>query len=148
MILAYIAGRFTGADDIQVELNIRAAEDAARRVISSTELVACLVPHSIGRYFKQGPGSPAYWYAATMEMCERCDCILMVPGWETSSGSVRERHRMVELGRPIFTEVEDLVRWASRSVTTLPCDTCTRRGYVLAGCTRCKGSGFVDGRVA
>jgi len=112
MILAYIAGPFTATDDTKVELNIRAAEDAARRVISSTELVACLVPHSIGRYFKQGPGSPDFWYRATMEMCERCDCILMVPGWEQSSGSVRERARMVELGRPVFTSVEDLVRWA------------------------------------
>jgi len=120
VILAYIAGPFTallpdGAPDLpRIEINIRAAEDVARIIITRSERIACLVPHSIGRYFAEGPGSPDYWYAATMEMANRCDCAMMAPGWERSSGSKREKARMEQIGRPVFTDVDELIRWVER----------------------------------
>lgn len=118
MILCYIAGPFTaldrfGAPDLpKIERNVRAAEDVERSILLATEQVACLVPHSLGRYFAKGPGSPAYWYDATMEMANRCDAVIMVPGWETSTGSKRERQRFIDRERPVFLTVDELVHWA------------------------------------
>lgn len=117
MILVYVAGPFTALDSFgrpdlpKVEINIRNAEGMARRVIQRSDRFACLVPHSIGRYFVEGPGSPDYWYAATMEMANRCDCALMVPGWESSTGSKRELQRFLDVGKPVFGGVEALIEW-------------------------------------
>lgn len=117
MKLVYIAGPFTvlnpfGKPDLpKIEMNVRSAEEVARKIIRHSDKFACLVPHSIGRYFAEGPGSPKYWYAATLEMANRCDYMVMVPGWEQSTGSKRERDRFIEMGRPVFTSPEALLTW-------------------------------------
>jgi hypothetical protein len=42
-----------------------------------------------------------WWYAATAEMLDVCDAILMMPGWETSKGAVGELHRAINAGKPV-----------------------------------------------
>ncbi len=112
MILCYVAGPFTASDLDVVEANVLAAENVARTVIRGSGVVACLVPHSIGRMFASGPGSPEYWYAATLEMANRCDCAIMVPGWEKSTGSKREKAMFEEQSKPVFLTVAELIEWA------------------------------------
>lgn len=90
MKLVYIAGPYTAATDEEIEANILAAEELARRIIARTDKVACLVPHSIGRNFKRGPGSPQYWYDATLRMLEPCDALITVGNWRASKGTRNE----------------------------------------------------------
>lgn len=97
----YIAGPFTAKTDIECEANIVRAEAAAASIIAADPEVVCIIPHAIGRNFKHGPGTPQYWYDATMSMLSRCDAIVMLPGWEGSKGSVREYEYAVENNMPI-----------------------------------------------
>lgn len=102
----YIAGPFTHNDDAVIEANILAAEDVARAIITLTKgNVACIVPHSLGRNFKRGPGDADYWYRATEEMCSRCDAVVLVPGWENSAGTLREIALMISLGKPVYHSI-------------------------------------------
>ncbi len=105
----YIAGKFTAPTPAETLAHIERAEAVAAEIISQTEQLVVLVPHSLGRSFISGPGSPAYWYAATMSLLDRCDAILMLPGWDESRGAVRELARAKELGMQVFFRVEDLL---------------------------------------
>lgn len=110
MKLIYIAGKFTAATAPEIERNIDRAEAMARELIEQTESVAVLVPHSLGRRFMAGPGSPEYWYRATLEMASRCDAVLLVPGWTESRG-VREYElpHFQGAGKPVFFSVEEVL---------------------------------------
>lgn len=113
MIHVYVAGPFTAPNDEQIETNILAAEVVASEVISRTYRIVCVVPHSLGRTFKRGPGSPDYWYRATLSLLTRCDALLLVPGWEDSKGTRAEVAWCREHGVPVFHEVDELLAWAS-----------------------------------
>jgi len=119
MILVYIAGPFTADTDEEIDANIDAAEKVAAQLIGSSERFAAIVPHSLGRNFKHGPGSPKYWYKVTMQMAKSCDVILTVPGWEKSKGSLNEVAWFAERKRGIYHSVSDLIedlgrdRWDS-----------------------------------
>jgi hypothetical protein len=43
-----------------------------------------------------------YWLGATMELLRRCDTVLMLSGWSTSSGSKAEKEEALRLGLPIL----------------------------------------------
>jgi hypothetical protein len=109
MIHVYIAGRFTAPTEEEIEQNILAAEAVAREIISASDRFVCLVPHSLGRMFKRGPGYPDYWYRATASMLHRCDAILMVEGWKWSKGSIAEKIWAQDNGMPIFFSVSGLL---------------------------------------
>lgn len=90
MIKVYIAGPFSAETTEEIDANIDAAELVAAEIIGQSERFAVICPHSLGRSFKNGPGSPEYWYRATMAMAHDCDACVTVSGWEKSRGSVAE----------------------------------------------------------
>lgn len=110
MIHVYIAGPFTAPTDEQIEANILAAESVAAEILRRTDQIVCVVPHSLGRSFKRGPGSPRYWYDATLSLLTRCDALVLVPGWESSKGMRAEVEWCRGHGVPVFHEVEELLR--------------------------------------
>lgn len=109
MILVYIAGPFTAATLEQIDANIDAAEKVAAQIIGSSERFAVIVPHSLGRNFKQGPGAPQYWYRATLAMAKACDVLVTVPGWEKSRGSVKEVEWFTQRKRQVFHSADELL---------------------------------------
>ena len=112
MILAYVAGPYTADTDEAIEANILAAEAVARELIERTDSkVSPIIPHSIGRNFKHGPGDYQYWIAATLEMLKPCDCLVTVPGWERSSGARGEVEWCRAHGTPVFHSVDRLIEW-------------------------------------
>lgn len=49
------------------------------------------------------------FYEYSMAWLEVSDCVLLLPGWETSRGTIAEIERAKALGIPIYLSVDDLV---------------------------------------
>ena len=114
MKLVYVAGPFRAPTPWGVEQNVRRAEEWGLRVAKVPALVP-VIPHSMFRYY-DGQGHDDYWLAATLAIMERCDALLLVPGWESSAGSRAERERAIEAGLIVFDaehEYEALSRYAA-----------------------------------
>lgn len=51
------------------------------------------------------------FYKHTMAWLEVSDCVLVLPGWASSTGTIAETNRAIELGKPLFYSIEELVIW-------------------------------------
>ena len=99
MKLIYVAGPYRGKNSWAVEQNIRYAEEVGFEL---AELGAVpVIPHSMYRYFDRTL-TDEFWLAGAIELMRRCDAVVLVDNWRTSSGSIMERDRAEELGLPVF----------------------------------------------
>lgn len=90
MKLVFIAGKFSGSNAWQIACNTHAAEGAALRVAQLGGMPVC--PHSLGRSMF-GTLPESFWRAGCLELLGRCDGILLLPSWSSSSGAGAEaRH--------------------------------------------------------
>ena len=103
--VVYLAGPFRAANAWEVEQNIRAAETMALEVWRRG--YACLCPHTNTRFF-DGAADDAIWLAGDLAMLARCDVVLMLPGWEQSSGATAEHGYAISRGIPVVYEIERL----------------------------------------
>lgn len=103
-----IAGRFRGPNAWELENNVRRAEEVAYAVAHLGAMP--LVTHSLGRYF-DGTLTDQFWLDGTLELMRRCDALMMIPGWETSQGANTERALALEMGIPVFSDIDELERW-------------------------------------
>lgn len=99
MKIIYVAGKFRGKNAWEVFKNVRAAEEVAFQVASLGAMP--LTPHLNTANF-DGTLDDKFWLDGTMELLRRCDAVMMVPGWETSTGATAERREAERLGLPIF----------------------------------------------
>ncbi len=108
--LVYVAGKFSAPDRAGVELNIAAAVDMALEVARLGAMP--VTPHANTAHpaFEEVQPYP-FWIAGTMALLEACEAVMLVPGWETSSGARGEVKRAFELGLPVFQDLSLLVRW-------------------------------------
>lgn len=108
-----IIGPFRAPTSWQIEQHIRRAEALALEVWKLG--AACICPHTNTRFF-QGEAPDAVWLAGYLAILARVDAVLLVPGWEASSGSRAEvafaRQRML----PVFTTLAALQAWLERPV--------------------------------
>lgn len=102
MILTYLAGPFTASTPWEIEVNIRAAEEAAELILKARDDVSLIVPHSLSRCFVGRAGTPQYWYDATMRMLEACEAVVMIDRWQHSTGARNELRRAIQLGLSIY----------------------------------------------
>lgn len=94
--LVYIAGPFRGLTAWAIEENIRHAE---RYGLEAAKLGGMpVIPHANTRFF-HGQCTDQFWLDGTIRLMEVCDAMVLVPGWERSSGAKAEKARFVELGR-------------------------------------------------
>lgn len=120
--LIYVAGPYRAATRDDIARNI----DAARVVGISAAALGWfpVIPHANTAHMELDlPGlGDAFWLAGTLEMMERCDAVVLVPGWQNSAGTRGEIIRAEELGIPIFRTLDALpsasafIDWA-RSAT-------------------------------
>lgn len=115
MCVVYVAGPYRGPNPWAVEQNIRLAEEVAFTVAQAGCTPLC--PHSMFRYFDKTLPD-AFWLTATLELLDRCDVVLMVPGWRRSEGACDERKRAEEKGLPVFGSVEELRAWRKQQKKT------------------------------
>ncbi len=104
MPVVYISGPWRGAN---TELNTELAIQAACQLLFSGCAPICVHPligpaHKFGCTHEQG-------LVADDALIERCDAVLMLPGWETSEGCVFERERAFVYERAIYYSIDELV---------------------------------------
>jgi len=105
MTVVYIAGPFRAANSWEMEQNIRRAEEYALEVWRMGH--ACVCPHTNTRFF-QGAADDSVWLEGDLEILRRCDVVLMVPGWERSSGARAERDEAYIRGLYVYHTLSEL----------------------------------------
>lgn len=99
MKVAYIAGPYRASTPRGILENIRRAEAVAIKVWQSGDAAIC--PHMNTRLF-DGLAPDSVWLDGDLEILKRCDYVVMVPGWETSSGSREEKRLAESLGMVVI----------------------------------------------
>lgn len=102
MKLIYIAGPYRGPSAWDVEQNIRRAEQIGFEVASAGAIP--LIPHTMYRFW-DGTLDDSFWLACGIELLERCDAIVLCPGWTGSKGTMAERDHASVIGIPAFEYV-------------------------------------------
>lgn len=107
--LIYIAGPFRGKDGWIVNCNIHEAEKAAAIIVEDGRAFP-VVPHSGGAHFDRC-GTDEYWLDGTLELMRRCDAVLALPSWQSSTGAKGEIAEAEQMGLPVFYSHDSLFRW-------------------------------------
>jgi hypothetical protein len=99
--IAYIAGPYRADTVHGIVENIRRAEAVAIKYWRLGYAVIC--PHKNTALF-DGLMPDSVWLAGAIELLKRCDVIVMMKGWENSSGSIAERKIALKLGLEVIYE--------------------------------------------
>lgn len=106
--LIYVAGPYRAATREAIALNI----DAARVIGISAAALGWfpVIPHANTAHMELDLPElgDEFWLRGTMEMMERCDAVVLVPGWESSAGTKGEMARADALRIPIFRTLDTL----------------------------------------
>lgn len=106
--LIYVAGPYRAATREAIASNI----EAARLVgISAAERGWFpVIPHANTAHMELDLPELGddFWLRGTMEMMERCDAVVLVPGWENSAGTKGEMARADARRIPIFRTLDTL----------------------------------------
>lgn len=109
MKVVYIAGKFRGANAWEVHKNVQEALKVGFEVAALGAMP--LIPHVINLPF-DGTLNDQFWLDGAMELLRRCDALMTVSNWTTSTGAKDEIHEAVsKLGIPVFHHLQDLARW-------------------------------------
>jgi len=97
----YLAGPFGNLDPIHgTQRNILTASEIALEAWKRGWAVIC--PHKNTADFQFATGIPdETWTEGYLSILLRCDVVLMLPGWERSPGSVKERQFAIERGKRV-----------------------------------------------
>lgn len=117
MKYVYIAGPYTGPTHdhrsyYAIDDHIRQAAAAAKMFAEAG--VGYFCPHLHSAHFEviAPEVSPQFWYELDIHFMEKCGAIVMLDGWEGSSGSKKEIALMREWERPVFFDVANAIEWA------------------------------------
>lgn len=102
-IKVYVAGPYTKGD---VVMNVRKAIDVAEELIRHRFVP--YIPHLTHFWHFIHHHDPDFWYEYDFHWLDFCDCLLRIPG--ESKGSDREMQRMISQGKPVFLDIESLVK--------------------------------------
>ena len=97
--VVYTAGPYRAKTEEQVGWNVERALWWAEAVWRLGAAAIC--PHT-NTYKMDMAVEPEEFVERDLEIVRRCDAVLMLPGWEKSSGAQRERDAATEAGLPIF----------------------------------------------
>ena len=136
MIYVYVAGPFTAKpeeiDKCILRYSIPAlpettiARDTAARIVTEgnierakllgvevAKLGACpIIPHANTDHPEFESVQPyEFWIRATLGMVRMCHAMIMVPGWEASSGARGEYSLAKSIKQPVFYDCDELKTW-------------------------------------
>ena len=106
-ILAYVAGRYSGANRAWIDLNIQAAKHCALILMEMGYFPVCpnMNTAHFDDYFEK---DVEFYYRGDMEILKNCNLVVMVQGWKDSEGAVMERKMAKKLVIPVFDSVDDV----------------------------------------
>lgn len=108
--VVYVSGPYRASSDWEKERNIARAREAARRVWLLGAVAIC--PHA-NTAFMDGDGID--FISGDLELVDRSDAVLLLPGHESSEGSRMEAGRACTRGIPVFDSLEALEKWLNPS---------------------------------
>jgi hypothetical protein len=135
MKLVYIAGPFTGkltgsdlsriaicayeedrnrlTEELKREHTERHIARAKLLGLEVAKLGACpWIPHANTDLPEFETVQPyGFWIEATLLQLRKCDALIMVDGWESSSGATGEHNEALMIGMPVFYTLTALSRW-------------------------------------
>jgi nucleoside 2-deoxyribosyltransferase len=98
-VLIYIAGPFRAPTQWGIAENVRNAERVGLEVARAGAYP--IIPHANTQHFN-GEGSDQLWLSGTLELMRRCDAVVVIDGWERSTGTRAEMKEAYALGLPVF----------------------------------------------
>ncbi len=110
MKVVYVAGPYRGKGQWDIEQNIRRAEHVALGVWATGKAAAICV-HAMCRFYEGALDDYEIWLKGDLEIMKRCDAVLLVDGWEDSSGTLVEIELANKLGIPVFKTFDDFSNW-------------------------------------
>ncbi len=128
MILVYIAGPFSSKatrleGELEGDFRRRQRAETEKHILRAVDLgldvarlgVYPVIPHANTAHPLFENLQPyQFWIDGTLELLRRaCDAMILVSGWETSSGARKERDDMMLRGKPVFETVASLAGWAA-----------------------------------
>lgn len=104
----YVAGPYRGPNRAAIELNIQAARHIGK--LCCVKGWSVIIPHANTSHLDEAlPGiSDDFWLASTMELLRRADAVVLVPGWENSSGTRAEIREAEQRGIPVYDSMNEL----------------------------------------
>ena len=116
MIKVYVAGKYSDDNVMDVLKNIGRGEQLSAEVFKHGFAPFC--PWHDKDFVIRLPHAgltKEMFYEYSIVWLKCCDCVLLVPGWETSSGTLEEIKIAKEIGIPVFETMEELIEF--RKVT-------------------------------
>ena len=109
MIKVYVAGKYSDTNVVDVLKNIGIGETIAAELFGIGFAPFC--PWHDKDFIIKCPSAiftveQFYEYSIVWLKC--CDCVLLVPGWETSKGTLEEIRIAKENGIPVFETMTEL----------------------------------------
>ena len=102
MKLIYIAGPYRSADPMQVEQNILNARKLAVKIANDGRFFP-VTPHlCTGGFEHASTATDEYFLRGTMDLLRACHAMVLIDGWEKSSGTKDEIKTAVDMGMTIF----------------------------------------------
>lgn len=99
---AFISGAYSGTPE-EIERNLLKARWVSGIVTKRGWAPIC--PNVFWHLFAEYQDYD-FWLEAALDLIETCQVLVLVPGWEKSSGVAREIERAKELGIPVLTVEE------------------------------------------
>lgn len=96
----YIAGAYSAPLILDRMSNIERAAKVARLVVQAGAYARC--PHLLGAQCDSLERSWEWWMEATSGDLERCDAVVVAPGWEESRGTKQEIEQAGYQCLPVF----------------------------------------------
>jgi hypothetical protein len=107
MKVIYVAGPYSGASAKDISENVALAAEVGQEIMRRGHAVVC--PHTMTHDWDIRTGLEYQDFLdMDLELLRRCDAICMVPGWETSHGSLGELELAKNLGKEIFESPLDV----------------------------------------
>lgn len=95
----YVAGPYRAKDEVGVHRNILAADRIGMEIMGRGDVA--IVPHKLFANWG-GLADDAVFLRTDIWLMQRCDAVVVVPGWETSSGTKAEIAEAEKRGIPVF----------------------------------------------
>ena len=97
----YIAGPYSSDNTLRTLRNIREGVKAAEQVLAAGDAPFC--PWLDWMFEMFGDHEVKTYYGYSMAWLEAADVVALLPGWESSKGTLAEIERAREFGIPVMT---------------------------------------------